>query len=335
MCADYDDYRRPIDLVKGFDYSTFLPVYEVAPAIGRYYVTPPTLTDKQFAAALMDSNARLIVKAILESGGATIDADVTDRADRELGLIYGSKGQPLQQKDSSYELKTYDSVIETLLAGGLPAVLDSGSLKIKEQSPITGYATAANQVLIQGYIDGIEALLAGGLPAALDSGSLKIKEQSPLTSITAKGSEGLSVKQKATTGELLPIITNLPYDIPSGATDRSGSVSATIANNAHSFLIDEVGDSGKKYYLAMIAGAQNVSSSAKFQLRAGTGGAAGEVPTAVKFDVICYGQSPCYNFIPPLLFATGDGTTRVKLLISNWTGAETQVQMPAIVFTIT
>lgn len=35
--------------------------------------------------------------------------------------------------------------IETLLAGGLPAALDAGALKVKEQSPITGYATSAKQ----------------------------------------------------------------------------------------------------------------------------------------------------------------------------------------------
>jgi len=42
--------------------------------------------------------------------------------------------------------------IEPLLAGGLPAALDAGSLKTKEQSPITGYATSAKQDTIIGVM---------------------------------------------------------------------------------------------------------------------------------------------------------------------------------------
>ncbi len=39
----------------------------------------------------------------------------------------------------------YIDALETLLAGGLPAALDSLALKVKEQSPLTGFATSANQ----------------------------------------------------------------------------------------------------------------------------------------------------------------------------------------------
>ena len=42
-------------------------------------------------------------------------------------------------------IKSYVDALETLLAGGLPAALDSGALKVKEQSPLTGFATSANQ----------------------------------------------------------------------------------------------------------------------------------------------------------------------------------------------
>lgn len=62
--------------------------------------------------------------------------DVSNRAARLLGRVYGSQGQQLQQKATSYELKTYDSFVEALLGGGLPAALDAGALKIKEQNPL-------------------------------------------------------------------------------------------------------------------------------------------------------------------------------------------------------
>jgi hypothetical protein len=62
-----------------------------------------------------------------------------------------------------------------------PTALDTGAFKTREQNPITGFATAANQIIIQAYIDGIETLLAGGLPAALDTGALKTREQNPIT----------------------------------------------------------------------------------------------------------------------------------------------------------
>jgi hypothetical protein len=38
--------------------------------------------------------------------------------------------------------------LETLLGGGLPAALDGLSLKVKEQSPLTGFATSANQATL-------------------------------------------------------------------------------------------------------------------------------------------------------------------------------------------
>ena len=41
----------------------------------------------------------------------------------------------------------------------------------------TGAATAANQVITHGYIDGLEGLLGAGLPVAFDTGALKVREQ--------------------------------------------------------------------------------------------------------------------------------------------------------------
>jgi len=86
-------------------------------------------------------------------------------------------------------IKGYVDALETLLAGGLPAALDTGALKVKEQSPLTGLSTEATLLLIKGYVDGIETLLSGGLPAALDSGALKVKEQSPLTGFATSANQ--------------------------------------------------------------------------------------------------------------------------------------------------
>lgn len=138
------DHTIKIYLEKALGYTDKIPVWEVAPVTGRYYATPPTLTDEGFGPALLDANGRLIV------------------------AVSSVTGWP-----SDYP----DAAVATLLGGGLPAALDTGALKVKEQSPITGYATSANQTTIIGHIDGIEALLAGGLPSTLDTDALKIREQ--------------------------------------------------------------------------------------------------------------------------------------------------------------
>jgi len=62
-----------------------------------------------------------------------------------------------------------------------PTALDTGAFKVREQNPITGFATQTTLALIAGYVDGLETLLGGGLPAALDTGALKTREQNPIT----------------------------------------------------------------------------------------------------------------------------------------------------------
>jgi hypothetical protein len=96
------------------------------------------------------------------------DLDIRDLTTTERTIL-GSQGQPLQQQATTYELK------------------------VREQSPITGYATSAKQDTIIGYIDGVESLLAGGLPAALDTGALKVREQNPLTSINVATASGTNI----------------------------------------------------------------------------------------------------------------------------------------------
>jgi hypothetical protein len=206
MGSGAPDHQLKIRIVDAFGYVDKIPVYEVAPVTGRYYATPPTLTDTDFQAALLDVNGRFIVKAILDATSAEIDVDVVDRWTRQLGqvdlarvlgaalahtnpvivrLTDGTSAfiDPRQATVQNWPSDYPDSAVKTLLGAGLPAALDSLSLKVKEQSPITGFATSALQTTLNGYVDGIEALLGAGLPSALSTDALKVREQSPITTI--------------------------------------------------------------------------------------------------------------------------------------------------------
>lgn len=160
--SDLPDYQRNIQVVAG-DVN-----------VAEYDATPEDITDGTRAPLLIDNKGRLEVLADIRkilgydvasgygagilpihiAGGLgynpcwlawqvdlvrcaiTLNTDPSDRAARLLGKVYGSRSQQLQQKASTYELLTYDSFLETKLGGGLPAALDTGALKIKEQSPL-------------------------------------------------------------------------------------------------------------------------------------------------------------------------------------------------------
>jgi hypothetical protein len=181
------DYLKRISVVDAFGYRDKIPTYEVAPWTIRYQAAPADLTEGDYASALADIKGRPIVNAILDAASATINVDVTDEWTRQLGQadlarVLGaalSKTNPIFSRLTD-GTDTYDAA----KTGQLPTALDTGALKVKEQSPISGFATSVNQIVLGGYVDGIETLLGGGLPAALDTGALKVREQNPLTSIS-------------------------------------------------------------------------------------------------------------------------------------------------------
>jgi len=150
--------------------------------------------------------------------------DVSDKAARLLGVVYGSQTQKLQQKATTYELLTYDSFVATLLGAGLPAALDSGALKVKEQSPITGFATQTTLLAVDGHVDGIEGLLSGGLPAALDTGALKIREQNPLTTLAATQATYANLKAQINLQQLLGSDISLTNYLPTGIAYPAGTL---------------------------------------------------------------------------------------------------------------
>ena len=204
MGSGAPDHQLKIRIVDAFGYVDKIPVYEVAPVQGRYYASPADLTEADFNTALLDIKGRLITKAILDSSSATINVDVTDEWTRQLGLVDLSRVlgaalahtnpvitrisdgvsafiDPRQATVQNWPTDYPDAAVLTKLGAGLPAALDSLSLKVKEQNPITGYATSALQTTLNGYVDGIETLLGAGLPVALDTLSLKVREQNPIT----------------------------------------------------------------------------------------------------------------------------------------------------------
>ncbi len=115
--------------------------------------------------------------------------------------------------------------VEGLLNGGLPAALDAGALKIKEQSPITGFATETTLALVETAVDGVETLLAGGLPVALDGVSLKVKEQSPITGFATE----------TTLAKTIPAATPTIYNVT--MTNANTEYSQALPASTKKFLI--------------------------------------------------------------------------------------------------
>src|SRR3972149_3492338 len=87
MGSGAPDHQLKIRIVDAFGYVDKIPVYEVAPIQGRYYVTPPTLTDTDFAAALLDVNGRVRTRAIIDEITSGTTFDVSDREARLLGQV--------------------------------------------------------------------------------------------------------------------------------------------------------------------------------------------------------------------------------------------------------
>lgn len=102
--------------------------------------------------ALIDDSVKGVLRTLGDAGATPTNA-TGNTVLKLLDLIKGYVDQ----------IEGYVDALETLLAGGLPAVLDAGALKIKEQSPISGFATSAKQDTIIGHVDGIEGLLGGGV----------------------------------------------------------------------------------------------------------------------------------------------------------------------------
>lgn len=122
--------------------------------------TDKLLTYEAYPWAWDSDNDRLKV-AIEYATGVTFD--VSDRWARLLGQVDITRvlGATHSKTNTLFaQLSDGTDVYVGAKTGQLPTALDSGALKIKEQSPITGFATSANQTTIIGHIDTLETLLA-------------------------------------------------------------------------------------------------------------------------------------------------------------------------------
>ncbi len=86
----------------------------------------------------------------------------------------GADPIPIEGKVGGVEVPINTDALETLLAGGLPAALDAGALKTKEQSPLTGFATSSKQDAIITALQKIDDLQAALNSVATDKLLAKI-----------------------------------------------------------------------------------------------------------------------------------------------------------------
>jgi hypothetical protein len=155
------DYERGVAITRAFGRTDYMYVYEVAPWAYR------TLNDR-------------IAVAIEESIGLDIEDDWT----RELGKVDLARvlGAALSKTNPVFsQLTDGTDTYDAAKTGQLPSTLDTGALRVKEQSPLTSIQVSNFPA---DYPDSAVATkLGAGLPAALDGLSLKMKEQSPITTI--------------------------------------------------------------------------------------------------------------------------------------------------------
>jgi hypothetical protein len=120
-----------------------------------------------------------------------------------------------------------DSIVSALI---LPTALDSGALKVKEQSPLSTIGVTST------YLDAKLSDIKALLPTALDSGALKIKEQNPISSLSVSNMIDVSALAKESGGnldsiedELDNILVKLDVALSTRALETGGNLAAILA----------------------------------------------------------------------------------------------------------
>lgn len=187
--------------------------------------------------------------------------------------------------------------IEGLLAGGLPSVLDTDSLKVREQNPPADPSTGGRQDVQTDLISLIRILLAARLPAALDTLALKVREQgTPSVNLKALV-DSIATSLVAYTGGILKVGRAEVGLLCSGV--KSGD--AAIKESA-----------GKVYWMSV-----SDTAALSIELNDSTDGAGTDKWAAV-LPASCYGH---YIFDPPLEFANGiylDVSTATCLVVVGY-----------------
>jgi len=256
------DYHKRIILAEAFGYTDKIPVYEVAPVQGRYYATPPTLTDKDFAPALMDENGRLIVKAILDATSPTINVDVTDKWARQLGQVDLARvlGAALAHTNPVIARLTDGSAFyDVAKTGQLPTALDTGALKVREQNPLTSiqvsnfpadYPDAAVLAKLVAGIpvtNWISEIAVNNFPTAYD-----VSDRAMRLLGRVYGNQGQQLQQRAIGGLDFPLGISLDYvgSVPQTASDWTAHFRQLDPATAIGTLEDLTGNSAAQQFIA-------------------------------------------------------------------------------------
>ena len=127
------------------------------------------------------------------SGGLT---DVTDRATRLLGIVYGNLAQ-LQQKASTLELLTYDNILATVL--GTASLLSAGRLKAEASQTGAWSVSVSNFPATYDISDRVARLL-GSVSLGVSSGKTNIMKTGSLTT-TATTADQVVLTYTVTAGK--------------------------------------------------------------------------------------------------------------------------------------
>ena len=105
--------------------------------------------------------------------------------------------------DAAGKLAMRAAEIETLLGAGLPAALDSLALKVKEQSPLTGFATSAKQDTMITALQLIDDLRAALGSVNTDDLQVDVKTMPTVTVQAAGGDKIFSLESVVANQEAL------------------------------------------------------------------------------------------------------------------------------------
>jgi len=235
MVSGLPDNTIAVWIEKALGYDAKFPMWEIEPWTGRYFATPDDWKDGDYGSILTDIKGRAIINIHDIESGVSVDADITDDWTRQLGQVDLARvlGSALAHANPVIARITDGTAyIAPALQSQLPSALDSGALKVKEQSPITDFPDSA-----------VATLLAGGLPSALDIDALKVREQNPITDFPDSTAQATLSNIETLLGE--PADRNITQIAGTALTGRDWSLDLkALIDDSIKGLFRSLGDSG-------------------------------------------------------------------------------------------